>query len=217
MNALVNSKLLNVAMVIQLVTGALILAGVMVPVALSLLMPILTCALYWALILDHQPLNMLLTFVAFAVNGVLMLHYLPYYKGVLQRHALAVGEAVGESMNYEALFVNAGRTPQAAFIPAVVTVAVAIAFFAYMVGGRTAHFCMLMLVYPAFVLLARRLQDMGYSRWMALVPTVLALVAFAAKLQYISFGAVVDHGLVWGATAVAVGFALFACVGRSKP
>ncbi len=216
MTSLINSRLLDVAMVIQLVTGALILAGVMVPVALALSMPILTCALYWALILDHQPLNMLLALVAFAVNGLLMLCYLPYYKGVLQRHALAVGEAVGESMNYETLFVNSGRTAQAAFIPALVTVALAIAFFAYMVGGRTAHFCMLMLVYPAFVLLGRRLQDMGFSRWLALVPTVVALIAFAAKLQYLSFGATVEHGLVWGATGVAVGVALWAAVGRSK-
>jgi uncharacterized membrane protein YphA (DoxX/SURF4 family)/uncharacterized membrane protein YhaH (DUF805 family) len=216
MTSLVNSRLLDVAMVIQLVTGALILAGVMVPAALALSMPILTCALYWALILDHQPLNMLLACAAFALNGLLMLAYLPYYKGVLQRHALAVGEAVGESMNYEALFVSAGRTSQAAFIPAAVTIALAIAVFAYMVGGRTAHFCMLMLVYPAFVLLGRRLQDMGFSRWMALVPTVVALVAFAAKLQYLRFEATVEHSLAWSATGFAIAVAVWAATGRSK-
>ncbi len=93
MNALVHSRLLDVAMVIQLVTGALILAGVVVPAALCVLMPISTCALYWALILDHQPLNVLLALAAFALNGLLMLAYLPYYKGSLQRYALSVGEA----------------------------------------------------------------------------------------------------------------------------
>lgn len=93
MTSLVNSRLLDVAMAIQLVTGALILSGLLVPVALALLMPILTCALYWALILDHQALNVVLTLAAFAINGLLMLAYLPYYKGVLQRRALALGEA----------------------------------------------------------------------------------------------------------------------------
>ena len=93
MTALVNSRLLDVAMTIQLVTGALILAGLLVPVALCLLMPITTCALFWSLILDQQPLNAVLALAAFALNGLLMLAYLPYYRGVLQRHALALGES----------------------------------------------------------------------------------------------------------------------------
>ena len=93
MTALVNSGLLDVAMTIQLVTGALILTGFLVPAALALLMPISTCGLFWSLILDQQPLNVLLTLTAFALNGLLMLAYLRYYHGVLQRHALALGEA----------------------------------------------------------------------------------------------------------------------------
>ena len=93
MTSLVNSRLLDVAMVIQLVTGAMILSGLLVPLALCLLMPILTCAVYWALILDHQALPAVLALAAFAINGLLMLAYLPYYKGVLQRRALALGEA----------------------------------------------------------------------------------------------------------------------------
>ncbi|MES2626574.1 MAG: hypothetical protein V4628_14915 [Pseudomonadota bacterium] len=93
MTALVNSRLLDVAMTIQLVTGALILTGFLIPAALALLMPITTCALFWALILNHQPLNAVLALVAFALNGLLMLAYLRYYNGVLQRRALALGEA----------------------------------------------------------------------------------------------------------------------------
>jgi hypothetical protein len=71
----------------------LILSGVLVPAALCFLMPITTCALYWALVLDHQPLNVVLALAAFALNGLLMLAYLPYYRGMLQRHTLAAGEA----------------------------------------------------------------------------------------------------------------------------
>jgi hypothetical protein len=93
MAALAHSRLLDVAMVIQLVTGALILTGFLVPAALCVVMPISTCALYWAVILDHQPVGALLALAAFALNGLLMLAYIDYYQGVLQRHALTLGEA----------------------------------------------------------------------------------------------------------------------------
>lgn len=92
MTGLVNSRLLDVAVAIELVTGALILIGVFVPAALCVVMPISVCAAFWA-ILDHQPLNLVLGLAAIALNGLLMLAYLDYYKGVLQRQALAVGEA----------------------------------------------------------------------------------------------------------------------------
>jgi hypothetical protein len=92
MNALVHSGLLDIAMAIQLVTGALILAGVLVPVALCVVMPVSTCALYWSVVLDHQPLGSLLSIAAFALNGLLMLAYFDYYAGARQRHALSLGE-----------------------------------------------------------------------------------------------------------------------------
>ena len=93
MAALVHSGLLDVAMIIQLVTGALILTGFFVPVALCVVMPISTCALFWSAVLEHQPLGAALALAAFALNGLLMLAYVDYYKGVLQRHALMLGEA----------------------------------------------------------------------------------------------------------------------------
>ena len=93
MDALVHSHLFDVAMTIQLVTGALILTGFFVPVALCVVMPISTCAVFWSAILDHQPLGAVLALVAFALNGLLMLAYIDYYKGALQRHALMLGDA----------------------------------------------------------------------------------------------------------------------------
>ncbi|MEO6338402.1 MAG: hypothetical protein ABIO39_00055 [Caulobacteraceae bacterium] len=93
MNALVHSKLYDVAMAMQLVGGALILAGVYVPVTLCVLMPISTCAVYWTAVLEHQPVGALLALAAFALNGLLMLAYIDYYRGVLQRYAPALGEA----------------------------------------------------------------------------------------------------------------------------
>ena len=93
MAALVHSRLLDVAMIIQLVAGALLLAGVWVPVALCVVAPVSTCALYWSAVLDHQPLGAALALAAFALNGLLMLAYVDDYKGVLQRRALTLGEA----------------------------------------------------------------------------------------------------------------------------
>ena len=93
MAALVHSRLFDVAMAIQLVTGALILTGFFVPVALCIVMPVSTCALYWSVILDHQPLGAVLALAAFALNGLLMLAYIDYYRGPLQRRALTLGEA----------------------------------------------------------------------------------------------------------------------------
>jgi len=87
---------------IELVTGALILVSVFVPAALCVVMPLTVCAAFWAL-LDRTPLNLLLALAALALNAWLMFAYLDYYKGVLQRHALSIGElpqasAVGEPM-----------------------------------------------------------------------------------------------------------------------
>lgn len=93
MDAFVHSGLMNVAMTIQLVTGALILTGFFVPLALCVVMPVSTCALYWSLILEQQPLGAVLAFVAFALNGLLMLAYIDDYRGAMQRHAPTLGEA----------------------------------------------------------------------------------------------------------------------------
>jgi uncharacterized membrane protein YphA (DoxX/SURF4 family) len=93
MAALVHSRLLDVALAVELATGALILAGIFVPVALCVVMPVCVCALYWSVILEHQPLGALLALAAFALNGLLMWGYLDYYQGVLQRHAPTLGEA----------------------------------------------------------------------------------------------------------------------------
>lgn len=93
MEALVHIGLLDVAMGILLVAGALVLAGVFVPAALCVTMPILVCAAYWAVVLEQEPVGAIVSLAAVALNGLLMLAHLDYYRGVLERHPLAVGEA----------------------------------------------------------------------------------------------------------------------------
>ena len=132
MTALVHSRLLDVAMVIQLVTGALILTGFFVPLALCVVMPISTCALYWSVALDHQLLGAVLALAAFALNGLLMLAYVDYYKDVLQRHALPLGES--ERSSFDSLFVNpGGRTSRGQFTAALITLLAVIVFYAFVV------------------------------------------------------------------------------------
>ncbi len=93
MTGLNDSHLIDVVIAIQLVGGALILAGFFVPLALCVVIPTLVCAAYWAVILEHQPVGAIVALVAVGLNALLMLAYIDYYKGVLQRRALAVGEA----------------------------------------------------------------------------------------------------------------------------
>jgi len=217
MAALTHSGLLGVAMAIQLVTGALILAGVLVPVALCVVMPTSTCALYWAVILDHQPLEAILAIAAFALNGFLMLAYLDYYRGALQRHALTFGESPVGRGSFSFLFVNpAGRTSRGQFVAALIPILIVVAFYAFLVRGLTAHWCLLMLLYPAVILHARRLHDMGHSAWLMLVPALLTLASFAIWLRLVSFGAPLDTDLPIAAAVVFIGFALWGCLGGGE-
>jgi hypothetical protein len=186
MSALVNSRLLDVAMAMQAFAGALLLANLLVPVALYVLMSIASCALFWALVLDQQPLNLLQALLAFALNAALMFAFLPCYKDCLQRSALAPGEQPGTGANFDDLFVDPrGRSSTALFTPALITVVLAIAFFLYYVTGRTAQFCALTLMYPAFVLLTRRVRDMGHSPWLVLILLLPTLGGFAVLLGYL--------------------------------
>jgi uncharacterized membrane protein YhaH (DUF805 family) len=217
MDAFVHSGLINVAMAIQLVAGALILAGFFVPVALCVVMPVSACVLYWSLILDHQPLGALLAIAAFTLNGLLMLAYIGYYKGVLQRRALTLGEAPGSRMIFDSQFVNAnGRTSRGEFVPALVTLLAVVAFYTFLVTGRTAQWCMLVLLFPAVVLHARRLHDMGHTAWLQLVPAALMVTAFAIWLHIVSLGAPLEALLPRAALVISAGFTLWGCLGKGQ-
>ena len=216
MAALVHSRLFDVAMVIQLVTGALILTGFFVPVALCVVMPISTCALYWSLILDHQALGAVLALAAFGLNGLLMLAYLDYYRGALQRHALALGES--GRMSFDSLFTSPkGRTSRGQFVPPLITLLAVVAFYALLVKSRSGEWSLLVLVYPGVILHARRLHDMGHTAWLLLVPAVLVVAAFAVWLHLVSFGARLDAVVPMAAIAVSAGFALWGCIGKGQP
>jgi uncharacterized membrane protein YhaH (DUF805 family) len=215
MGAFVHSGLLTVAMLIQLVTGALLLSGFFAPAALCVVMPTSACALYWAL-LEHQPLPLLLALLAFALNGLLMLAYLGYYKGALQRSPLTLGES-GRAMTWDTLFVHSkGRTSREHFIAAVIPLAIVVWWYVRASPNVYPQWSLLVLLFPGIVLNARRLHDMGHSGWLLLVPAVLTVAAMAIWDHRLDLGAQLDFAMPLAALIVFVGFALWGCIGKGK-
>jgi uncharacterized membrane protein YhaH (DUF805 family) len=207
--------LLTVAMLIQLVTGALLLTGLFAPAALCVVMPTSACALYWAL-LEHQPLPLLLALLAFALNGLLMLAYLDYYKGALQRSALSLGES-GQALTWDTLFVHSqGRTSREHFIPALIPLAIVVWWYAQAGPNVYPQWSLLVLLFPAIVLLARRLHDMGHSGWLLVVPAVLTVAAMAIWDHRLELGAQLNFAVPLAALLVFVAFALWGCIGKGK-
>jgi uncharacterized membrane protein YhaH (DUF805 family) len=120
-------------------------------------------------------------------------------------------------MNFESLFVNAnGRTSRGQFVPALITLLAVVVFYAFLVTGRTAQFCLLVLVFPAVILHARRLHDMGHTAWLLLAPGALMIVAFGIWLGIISLGAQLDSAVPMIALAVSAGFALWGCIASGR-
>jgi len=120
-------------------------------------------------------------------------------------------------MNYESLFVSlGGRTSRGQFVPALIVLLAVVVFYAFLVTGRTATWCLFVLVFPAFILLARRLHDMGHSAWLLFAPTLLMILAFAVWLRLISVSAQLATVIPVVALAIAAAFALWGCIGKGK-
>ena len=216
MTALVNSSLLDVCMLIELVGGALILLGLFIPAALCVMMGVSASALFWAL-LDHQPLTLGLGVLAFALNGLLMLAYLDHYKGALQRAPLTLGEA-DPGTSWNTLFVKPnGRTSRDPFLLALMPLAWAVWWYAY--KGPAVDYVpwgVLGLLYPAVVLHVRRLHDMGHTGWRVLLPTVLTVLGMLIWANRIHLGAQLDAAVPLAALVVFVGFALWGSIAKGQ-
>ena len=215
MGALAHSALLGVAMAIQLLTGVLILAGVFVPAALCVVMPISICAVYWAVILEHQPLDAGLALAAFALNGLLMLAYVDYYRGVLQRHALTLGESRKGVTSYERVFANPnGRTSRSAFLGALATLLAVAALYFFLVKGRNGEWVLVTLLFPAAVLHARRLHDMGQTAWLLFIPGALDCIAIWGHMGHQH--PELQPAVAWAALIVSTGFIFWGLVGKGQ-
>jgi uncharacterized membrane protein YhaH (DUF805 family) len=120
-------------------------------------------------------------------------------------------------MNYDALYVNPnGTTSRADYVPAMITVLAAIGFYAWLVPSLLAIFVIFTLLYPAFVLLARRVRDMGYSVWLVLVPLTLMIATFWNQFGYVTLGEASASALKWIAYTVFAAFILWGCFRPSR-
>jgi uncharacterized membrane protein YhaH (DUF805 family) len=108
-----------------------------------------------------------------------------------------------------------GGTPRDQFAAALITLLLAVAFYAFRVKGVTAHWCLLLL-FPAIILHARRLHDLGHGAWLLLAPCVLTVSAFAVWLRIASLGTPLDTDVTVAAIAVSTGFALWGCIGSGQ-
>lgn len=153
------SALLDVAMGLQVVVGIALLAGRFTPLALAAVMPVLICALYWAVMLEGEPGWMTLTALMTGLATLLMFAHLPAYAAMLQPVPLASGET--EAERYERRYAwPVGQTAPAAFALALVPLALAAAFYHFIVPSMLAFYCLVVLIYPLGVLVLRLLQGL---------------------------------------------------------
>jgi len=125
-----------VARFIHLVAGALLLSNRAVPFALAALMPVNVCGLFIALFIEGDAVVGVLAVLTVALNGLLMLAYLPSYRGVLEGGQLADGEGPEDGQNYESLFAKPfGNAAPAAYLGAAPVLAAALAFYWFVVPG----------------------------------------------------------------------------------
>ena len=155
MTAFDKSGLLGVAKFIHLVAGLLLLTNRAVPFALAALMPVNVCGLYVSLFLEGDALIAVLAVLTVALNGLLMLAYLPYYRGVLEGGQLADGEGREPGANYESLFVNPlSGAPPAAYLGGAIVLAAALAFYWFVVPFSNGTTGLVTLAVPTLLLAA---------------------------------------------------------------
>lgn len=153
MTAFDRSGLLAVARFIHLVAGALLLSNRAVPFALAALMPVNLCGLFISLFVEGDPLIATLAILIVAVNGLLMLAYLPAYRGVLEAGQLADGEGPEDGRNYESLFANPlGNAPAAAYLGGALVLGAALAFYWFVVPFSNGTTGLVTLAIPALIM-----------------------------------------------------------------
>jgi len=142
-----------VARFVHLVAGLLLLSNRAVPFALAALLPVNVCGLFISLVIEGAPVVATLAVLTVALNGLLMLAYLPAYRGVLEGGQLADGEGPGDGENYESLFVNPlGNAPPVAYLGAALVLAAALAFYRFVVPGLNGTTGLVTLAFPALLL-----------------------------------------------------------------
>ncbi len=119
-------------------------------------------------------------------------------------------------MNFETTFANPmGRTARGAFVGALVVLVLAVAFYVFLVhAGRNEDWVLITLLYPAYVLHARRLHDMGKTAWLLVVPG--AVFAAGSYLFLFTANAKLGQEVIWAGVGISAVFAVWGLVGKSQ-
>ena len=118
-------------------------------------------------------------------------------------------------MTYESLFVNPnGRTSRGAFAGALIPLLAAVWLYGFVVPGRTGQWSLLIVLFPAVVLHARRLHDMGRTAWLLLIP--VGLIAGSIWLRMVNRGTQVEVAVTVLALAASAAFVLWGLVGKGQ-
>jgi len=159
MTAFEKSGLLAVAKFIHLLGGLLLLFNRASPFALAAVLPVNLCGLFICVLVEGSATLSLLAIALVALNGLLMLSLLPYYRGVLGRDYLADGESAEAGSNYESLFVNPrSGAPLAAYLGAGVVLLAALAFYWRVVPGLNSLTGLIVLATPTLLFAAGLFQ-----------------------------------------------------------
>lgn len=156
------SGLLAVAKFIHLAAGLLLLVNRTVPFALAALLPVNICGAFLSLFIEGSALIGLLALLTVALNGVLMLAYLPYYRGVLDPGQRADGEGAADGEYYESLFANPlSSAPARAYPAAALVLLAAMAFYWFVVPYSNGTTGVITLAIPAVLLTIGAIRAVG--------------------------------------------------------
>ncbi|HEY5409790.1 MAG TPA: DUF805 domain-containing protein, partial [Caulobacteraceae bacterium] len=119
-------------------------------------------------------------------------------------------------MNFDSVFANpAGRLSRNAFIGGLAVLVLVVAFYVLLAqAGRNRDWVLIALLFPGFVLHARRLHDMGKTAWLLLVPGAPA-IAFAWLHLFLPQSELTGP-MGWLAAALMVAFAVWGLVGKGQ-
>lgn len=119
-------------------------------------------------------------------------------------------------MTFQSLFASPmGRTARGPFVGALIVLLLAAAFYAFLVhAGRNGEWVLVTLLYPAIVLHARRLHDMGKTAWLLLAP--VALIGVAVWMHMSGRKDQIQDYVSLAACIVAACFALWGLVGKGQ-
>ena len=118
-------------------------------------------------------------------------------------------------MSFDTVFASpGGRTSRGQFALALIPLLAVTAFYFFFVKGRNGEWVLATLMFPALMLHARRLHDMGLTAWLLIVPGGL----MAASFWLVLFGhdAPLQGKVAIAALAVSAGFAFWGLLGKGQ-